>query len=326
MADTINSNENTNSSQVKDLIIIGAGPSGLTAAIYAARAELKPLVIEGYKAGGQLMLTTEVENFPGFEQGVNGPDLITTMRKQAQRFNTEFLTEDVTEVDFKNSPFTIKTGSQTFQAKAVIISTGADARWLGLDSEKALMGKGVTSCATCDGAFYKGEEVVVIGGGDSAMEEATFLTKFASKVTVIHRRDTLKASKAMQKRAMDNPKINFIYDSEVLEVMDVNEKKVTGAKIKNTKTGEETIVPCTGFFLAIGHVPNTKLFSDTKIELDEHKYIKTIPGSTKTTISGVFACGDVQDTKYRQAITAAGTGCMAALEAEHYIASLNDKE
>ena len=326
MADTINSNENTNSSQVKDLIIIGAGPSGLTAAIYAARAELKPLVIEGYKAGGQLMLTTEVENFPGFEQGVNGPDLITTMRKQAQRFNTEFLTEDVTEVDFKNSPFTIKTGSQTFQAKAVIISTGADARWLGLDSEKALMGKGVTSCATCDGAFYKGEEVVVIGGGDSAIEEATFLTKFASKVTVIHRRDTLKASKAMQKRAMDNPKINFIYDSEVLEVMDVNEKKVTGAKIKNTKTGEETIVPCTGFFLAIGHVPNTKLFSDTKIELDEHKYIKTIPGSTKTTISGVFACGDVQDTKYRQAITAAGTGCMAALEAEHYIASLNDKE
>ena len=314
MENNENSSENT-----REVIIIGAGPSGLTAAIYAARAELKPLVIEGYKAGGQLMLTTEVENFPGFEKGIQGPSLIETMRKQAERFKTEFLTEDVTQVDFKNRPFTVKTNDKTFKANSIIISTGADARWLGLESEQALMGKGVTSCATCDGAFYKDEEVVVIGGGDSAMEEAIFLTKFASKVTVIHRRDTLKASKIMQKNAMSNEKIHFEWDSEVLEVLDKEQNKVTGAKIKNIKTNEEKIIPCTGFFLAIGHIPNTKLFKDTKLKLDEGGYIITEGKSSKTNIEGVFACGDVQDKTYRQAITAAGSGCAAALDAERFL-------
>ncbi len=314
MENTTNNQEN-----VREVIIIGAGPSGLTAAIYAARAELKPLVIEGYKAGGQLMLTTDVENFPGFEKGVMGPDLISVMRKQAERFNTKFLTEDVTQVNLKQRPFIIKTANKEFKAKTVIISTGADARWLGLESEKALMGKGVTSCATCDGAFYKDEEVVVIGGGDSAMEEAIFLTKFASKVTVIHRRDTLKASKIMQKKAMDNKKIHFEWDSQVIEVLDKEQKKVTGAKVKNLKTNEEKVIPCTGFFLAIGHIPNTKLFKDTDLKLDEAGYILTEGKTTKTNIPGVFACGDVQDKKYRQAITAAGSGCSAALDAEHFL-------
>ncbi len=304
----------------KELIIIGAGPAGLTAAIYAARAELKPLCIEGYKAGGQLMLTSDVENFPGFEKGVQGPDLVSVMRKQAQRFGTEFLTEDVAEVDFSSRPFKIKTYEKEFTANAVIISTGANARWLGLESEQSLMGRGVTSCATCDGAFFKEKEVVVIGGGDSAMEEALFLTKFASKVTIIHRRSELRASKIMAKRAMDHPKINFVLNSEVLEVLDVTQKKVTGAKIKNNETGEESVIPCDGFFLAIGHKPNVELFKDTKIELDDAGYIKTIGKSSKTQIAGVFACGDVQDHTYRQAITAAGSGCTAALDAERFLA------
>ena len=305
----------------KELIIIGAGPAGLTAALYAARAELKPLCIEGYKAGGQLMLTSEVENFPGFEQGVQGPDLVSIMRKQAERFGTEFLTEDVAEVDFSQKPFKIKTYEKEFTADTVIISTGANAKWLNLESEQALLGRGVTSCATCDGAFFKDKEVVVIGGGDSAMEEALFLTKFASKVTVIHRRDEFRASKIMAKRVVDHPKIEVAWDSIVTEVLDVNEKKVTGAKVKNTKTGEETVIPCEGFFVAIGHKPNTELFKEQGIDLDETGYIKTASKSSKTSVEGVFACGDVQDHTYRQAITAAGSGCMAALDAERYLES-----
>lgn len=304
----------------KKLIIIGAGPAGLTAAIYAARAELKPLCIEGYKAGGQLMLTSEVENFPGFEKGIDGTELVSVMRKQAERFGTEFLTEDVAEVDFKTRPFKIKTYEKEFTADSVIISTGANARWLGLESEQALMGRGVTACATCDGAFFKDKKVVVIGGGDSAMEEALFLTKFASKVTVIHRREELRASKIMGKRAMDHPKINFVLNSEVLEVLNVEEKKVTGAKVKNNATGEETIIPCEGFFLAIGHKPNTELFKDSGLEIDQKAYIITKGKTSKTNIEGVFACGDVQDHIYRQAITAAGTGCMAALDTERFLA------
>lgn len=303
----------------RKLIIIGAGPAGLTAAIYAARAELEPLCIEGFKTGGQLMLTSEVENFPGFEKGINGPDLISVMHKQAERFNTEFLAEDVAEVDFTQRPFKIKTYEKEFTADSVIISTGADARWLGLESEQALMGRGVTACATCDGAFFKDKEVVVVGGGDSAMEEALFLTKFASKVTLIHRRDEFRASKIMVQRAEEHPKINFVMNSEVLEVLNVEEKKVTGAKVKNNATGEESVIPCEGFFLAIGHKPNTSLFKDTELDVDEKGYIKTIGKSSKTNIEGVFACGDVQDTSYRQAITAAGSGCMAALDAERYI-------
>ncbi|MAG60502.1 thioredoxin-disulfide reductase [archaeon] len=303
----------------KKLIIIGAGPAGLTAAIYAARAELQPLCIEGYKAGGQLMLTSEVENFPGFEKGINGPDLISVMRKQAERFGTEFLTEDVSGVDFSQRPFKVKTYEKEFTADSVIISTGADAKWLGLDSEQALLGRGVTSCATCDGAFFKDKEVVVIGGGDSAMEEALFLTKFASKVTIIHRRDELRASKIMGQRAKDHPKINFVLNSEVVEVQNVEEKKVTGAKIKNKETGEESVIPCEGFFLAIGHKPNTELFKDTGLEVDKKGYLLTKGKSSNTNMEGVFACGDVQDHTYRQAITAAGSGCTAALDAERFL-------
>jgi thioredoxin reductase (NADPH) len=304
----------------KKLIIIGSGPAGLTAALYASRAELKPLCIEGYKAGGQLMLTSDVENYPGFEKGVLGPDLISIMRKQAQRFGTEFLTEDVTEVEFNNRPFKIKTHEKEFTADTVIISTGANAKWLNLESEQALLGRGVTSCATCDGAFFKDQAVVVIGGGDSAMEEALFLTKFASKVTIIHRRDQLRASKIMAKRAIDHPKITIVYDTVVTEVLDVNEKKVTGAKVKNIKTNQESVIPCSGFFLAIGHKPNTEIFKATALDTDQAGYLITEGKSSKTKIPGIFACGDVQDHTYRQAVTAAGSGCMAALDAERYLA------
>jgi thioredoxin reductase (NADPH) len=302
--------------EIRNVVIIGAGPSGLTAAIYASRAGLKPLMIEGYISGGQLMLTTEVENFPGFPEGIMGPKLIADMKKQAEHFGLEIISKDVTEVDFSQKPFIIKIGDEEIKTKTVIISTGASARWLGLDSEKKMVGRGVSSCATCDGAFYKDKEVIVVGGGDSAMEEAIFLTRFASKVTVVHRREELRASKIMQGKAKNNKKINFVWNTEVRGIL--GEEKVTGIKIKNNKTNEESEISCSGVFVAIGHVPNTKLFVD-KLDLDEKKYIITKGKSTATSVSGVFACGDVQDYIFRQAITAAGSGCKAAIEAERYI-------
>ena len=302
--------------EIRNIIIIGAGPAGMTAALYTSRADLKPLMIEGYQSGGQLMLTTDVENFPGFPEGILGPDLIEKIKKQVERFGTEIISEDVTKVDFSKRPFTVTVGEKEFRAKTVIISTGANARWLGLESEKRLMGRGVTACATCDGAFFKDKEVVVIGGGDSAMEEALFLTKFCTKVTIIHRRDELRASKIMQTRAKKHEKIEFVLNSTVVEV--VGEEKVTSVKIKNVATNEISIIECQGMFLAIGHTPNTKLFSG-QIDLDEKKYIITKGKSTATNVQGVFACGDVQDHLYRQAITAAGSGCASALEAERFL-------
>jgi len=302
---------------IRDIIIIGSGPAGLTAAIYASRAELKPLMFEGYKAGGQLMLTSEVENYPGFEKGIMGPKLIEEMRKQALRFGTEIVTKDVTKVDFSKAPYTVEVGKDKYQAKTVIISTGANAKWLGLESEQKFMGRGVTSCATCDGAFYKGKEVVVIGGGDSAMEEALFLTKFASKVTIIHRRDEFRASKIMIKRAQDHEKIEIKTPYSVTEVF--GEKLVQGVKVKHSDSEDIEEIPCNGMFVAIGHKPNTELFKD-QLEVDEAGYLITKGKSTETNIKGVFACGDVQDHTYKQAITAAGSGCKSAIEAERYLA------
>jgi thioredoxin reductase (NADPH) len=302
--------------KIQNVIIIGAGPAGMTAALYTSRANLAPLMIEGYQSGGQLMLTTEVENFPGFPEGINGPDLIENMKKQILKFGTQVLSEDVTSVDFSARPFTITVGEKKFLAKTVIVSTGANARWLGLESEKRLMGRGVTACATCDGAFFKDKDVVVIGGGDSAMEEALFLTRFCTKVTIIHRREELRASKIMQDRAKKHEKIEFVLNSTVVEVL--GEEKVTGVKLKNTSTGEISTLDCQGMFLAIGHTPNTTLFKGI-LDLDEKGYVITKGKSTATNIEGVFACGDVQDHMYRQAITAAGTGCASALEAERFL-------
>lgn len=304
---------------VENVIIIGSGPAGLTAAIYTARADLNPLMIEGYQAGGQLMLTTEVENFPGYPNGVQGPEMMADLRKQAERFGTRFITQDVTKVDFAKHPFVVEIGNERFEAKALIISTGASARLLGLPNERKLMGKGVTTCATCDGAFFRGMEVAIVGGGDSAMEEAIFLTKFATKVTVVHRRDHLRASKIMQDRAFANPKIKFIWDTVVEDV--IGEKEVDGLKLKNLKTGDGSLLKVAGLFVAIGHDPNTQLFKG-QIAMDKNGYIITKNG-TKTNIPGVFACGDVQDHVYRQAITAAGSGCMAAIDAERYLESLH---
>ncbi len=300
---------------LENVIIIGGGPSGLTAAIYTARADLKPLMIEGYQAGGQLMLTTEVENFPGYPEGVMGPEMMSDLRKQAERFGTRFLTKDVTQVDFSKRPFLVEASDEKFEAKAVIISTGASAKLIGLPNEKRLMGKGVTTCATCDGAFFRNMEVALVGGGDSAMEEANFLTRYCSKVTVIHRRDHLRASKIMQDRAFKNPKIKFLWDTVVEDVL--GEKEVQGLKIKNVKTGEVGEMKAAGLFVAIGHEPNTQLFKGV-IDMDENGYIKTREGM-KTNIPGVFACGDVQDHVYRQAITAAGSGCQAAIDCERYL-------
>lgn len=302
--------------EIQNVIIIGAGPAGMTAALYTSRANLAPLMIEGYQSGGQLMLTTEVENFPGFPEGIMGPELIENMKKQILKFGTQVLSEDVTSVDFSARPFTITVGEKKFLAKTVIVSTGANARWLGLESEKRLMGRGVTACATCDGAFFKDKEVVVIGGGDSAMEEALFLTRFCTKVTIIHRREELRASKIMQDRAKKHEKIEFVLNSTVVEVL--GEEKVTGVKLKNISSGEISILDCQGMFLAIGHTPNTTLFKGI-LDLDEKGYIVTKGKSTATNVEGVFACGDVQDHIYRQAITAAGSGCASALEAERFL-------
>ncbi len=302
---------------MRNVIIIGSGCAGLSAAIYTARANLEPLVLNGNQPGGQLITTTEVENYPGFENGIDGFTLTDTMRKQAARFGTEFAGETVVEVDFSGQPLKLKTDAgNEYETRSVIVATGATARYMGIESEQKLIGKGVSACATCDGAFYRDVPVCVVGGGDSAIEEAMFLTHFASKVTIIHRRDELRASKYMADLAIGNEKIDFLWDSVVVEVLDVQKGDVEGARIRNVKTGEEHILPIKGFFLGIGHKPNTDAFKGV-LEMDENGYL--ITDSTRTGIAGVFAAGDVQDSVYRQAITAAGTGCMAALEVEKFL-------
>jgi thioredoxin reductase (NADPH) len=304
-------------SETRSVVIIGSGPAGLTAALYAARANLHPLVVEGLHSGGQLMLTTMVENWPGYRDGIMGPDLMAEMRAQAERFGAQIVQGDVTKVDLHASPLVIKTRDAEYHAKALIIATGATAKLLGLPSELPLMGRGVSTCATCDGYFFRGHDIAVVGGGDSAMEEAVFLTKFASKVTLVHRRDTLRASKIMQDKARANPKIEWMLDSEVEEIRDAGKGLVTSMVVRNHKTGARTEVPVSGVFVAIGHTPNTSLFRG-QIELDANGYVLTHDG-TKTSVRAVFACGDVQDHIYRQAVTAAGSGCMAALDTEHYL-------
>ncbi len=312
----------TISNDVRDLIIIGGGPAGYTAALYAARAELSPLVIEGFQWGGQLMLTSDVENYPGYPDGIMGPEMMQDFRRQAERFGAEFVTDDVTEVDFSQRPFKITVHKDVYYAKAVIVATGASARWLGLDSEQRLQGRGVSACATCDGAFFKEKTIVVVGGGDSAFEEALFLTRFGTRVTLIHRRNDFRASQIMVSRARANPKIDLLTPYVVEEVL--GETAVTGLLLRNTDTGETREIDAQGFFVAIGHDPNTKLFVD-QLDHDENGYLLTRPGSTETNVEGVFAVGDVQDHVYRQAVTAAGSGCMGALDAERYLAELESR-
>jgi thioredoxin reductase (NADPH) len=302
---------------LRDVIIIGSGPAGLTAALYAARANLQPLVFEGIEAGGQLMLTTMVENYPGYRDGIMGPDLMAEMRAQTERFGAVLIQSHVTAVELWTPPFVVRTADAEYRAKTVIVATGATARLLGLPSERALMGHGVSTCATCDGYFFRGQEIAVVGGGDSAMEEAVFLTKFASKVTLVHRREALRASKIMQEKARANQKIAWLLNTEVDEIKDVRQGEVTGMVVRHVETGARTEVPLSGVFVAIGHTPNTSLFH-RQLEMDANGYILTHDGS-KTSIPGVFACGDVQDHVYRQAVTAAGSGCMAALDAERYL-------
>jgi len=300
------------------VVIIGSGPAGWTAAIYAGRANLSPLVLQGTQPGGQLTITTEVENFPGFPEGIMGPELMEKFQAQAERFGTRVVYDTVNEVDFSKRPFRISTDESCYTADTLIIATGASAKWIGLESEQRLMGHGVSSCATCDGAFFRGKEVIVVGGGDTAMEEANFLTRFCSKVVVIHRRDSLRASKIMQDRGMNNPKIQFIWDTIVEDIEGSKETGVTSVTLKNLKTSEISKFPTQGVFVAIGHKPNTEIFQG-KLDLHPNGYLKVTPGRVNTNIEGVFACGDVIDHHYRQAITAAGTGCMAAMDAEKYL-------
>ena len=307
---------------MRSVIIIGSGPAGLTAALYAARANLKPLVIEGLEAGGQLTLTTMVENWPGYRDGIMGPELMTEMRAQAERFGAELIAGDVTKVNVREQPFTIQTSEAQHTAQVLIIATGASARLLGLPSERALMGHGVSTCATCDGYFFRGQPIAVVGGGDTAMEEALFLTKFASHVSVVHRRDSLRASKVMQDKAFANPKVSFEWNAEVQEVKDPDKGEVTAIVLRHTNTGETKEIAVNGLFVGIGHNPNTGLFAG-QLEMDANGYI--VSQGTRTNVPGVFACGDVQDHVYRQAITAAGTGCMAAMDAEKYLEGLPEQ-
>jgi thioredoxin reductase (NADPH) len=304
---------------VRDLIIIGGGPAGYTAALYAARADLEPLVIEGFAWGGQLMITSDVENYPGYADGIMGPEMMADFRRQAERFGAEFLTDDVTAVDFSQQPLRVSVGSDEYLARAVVVATGASARWLDIDSEEKHKGRGVSACATCDAAFFRDKDVYVVGGGDSAFEEALFLTKFATRVHLVHRRDEFRASRIMVDRALANEKLDFVLNAVVDEVL--GDENVEGLRLRNTLTGETWEVPADGLFVAIGHDPNTALFVD-QLDHDDAGYLVTQPGSTATNVPGVFAAGDVQDHTYRQAVTAAGSGCMAALDAERYLSSL----
>ena len=306
------------SESVEKVIILGSGPAGLTAAIYAARAELNPLVIEGIQPGGQLTITTEVENYPGFPNGITGPELMDEMKKQAEKFGTRFELTSIDRVDLKSDPKILYAGKKEYRTRALIICTGAAARWLNLESEEKLRGSGVSACATCDGFFFKDKVIAVVGGGDTALEEATFLTKFGTKVYVIHRRDELRASKAMQERARKNDKIEFVWNSVVTEVLGTIEAGLTGVRLENTQTGEDSSLECEGLFIAIGHIPNTEIFRG-QLEMDEAGYVITDLTSSKTSLEGVFAAGDVSDHVYRQAVTAAGMGCQAAIDVERFL-------
>jgi thioredoxin reductase (NADPH) len=309
----------TSANDVRELIVIGGGPAGYTAALYAARADLEPLVIEGFRWGGQLMITSDVENYPGYPDGIMGPEMMADFRRQAERFGAEFLTDDVTRVDFSERPFRIWVEDQEYRARAVVVATGASARWLGLESEQRLQGRGVSACATCDGAFFRDRGIVVVGGGDSAFEEALFLTKFGSKVTLVHRRDEFRASRIMVDRARANEKIEFLTPYVVEDVL--GDTAVSGVRVRHVESSATHDLDAQGFFVAIGHDPNTQLFLD-QLDHDEAGYLVTKPGSTETNVPGVFAVGDVQDHVYRQAVTAAGSGCMGALDAERYLAAL----
>ncbi|MBI4313455.1 MAG: thioredoxin-disulfide reductase [Candidatus Omnitrophica bacterium] len=307
--------------EVENVVILGSGCAGLTAAIYAARANLKPVLVEGLSLGGQLATTTDVENYPGFPGGIQGPELMELMHRQAARFETRFLRGNASAVDFKKRPFTVTTEEGvTVKTRTAIVAMGASAKYLGLESERKLLGYGVSACATCDGFFFKGKEVVVVGGGDTAMEESSFLTKFASHVTVVHRRDSFRASKIMQDRVLKNPKISVVWDTAVEDILDPEQKKVTAVRLKNLKTGQVTEQRCDGVFMAIGHEPNTKILRG-QLELDEKGYVK-VRDQTLTSVEGVFSAGDVHDIRYRQAVTAAGSGCMAALDVEKYLEAL----